>query len=247
MKKLYSLLLLLFLVSCGADSDSVSLGPGNGVTSIAGSTSGFTIINDHLYVLSTNSLKVLDISDAQLAPVLVNQMEVPANLETIFRKGQNLFLGADNGVYIYDVSLPEKPAYISRYQHQTGCDPVVANDKFAYVTIRDGNACGRNSINQLITLDISDVTNPVNKSVINMIRPRGLGFFQGDLYVGEGIYGLKKFDLSEGFDPKLDTFYTAIPANDLIGLTNSLLITSNSGITQYTKDGEALQLISRFR
>jgi hypothetical protein len=197
--------------------------------------------------LSNNNLKVLDISDAQLAPVVVSKMEVPANLETIFRRGQNLFLGADNGVYIYDVSLPEKPAYISRYQHQTGCDPVIANNQFAYVTIRDGNACGRNSVNQLITLDISELANPVSRSVLDMIRPRGLGFFQGDLYVGEGIYGLKKFDISEGFNPQLDTFYTAIPANDLIGLSNSLLITSNAGIAQYAKEGEALQLISRFR
>jgi hypothetical protein len=247
MKKINSILLLLFLFSCDSNDVGVSLGPGNGVTSTSGSTSGFTIINNHLYVLSNNTLKVLEISAAGLEPVLVNHIQVFGNLETIYKKGITLFLGADNGVYIYDVSQPESPTRISVYSHQTGCDPVIANDQFAYVTLRDGNNCGRNSINQLITLDITDLENPVSLSVIEMIRPRGLCFFQGDLYVGEGIYGLKKFDITEGYDPQIDTFYTEIAANDLIGLSETLLITSNAGISQYSKNGEDLALISRFR
>lgn len=233
--------------SCSSDDSGFSLGPGNGTTSIAGSTSEFTIINNHLYVLLGSKLKAFEISSNNVPPLLVSVTDVPANLETIFTRGNDLFIGADNGVYIYDVSLPDRPILISFYRHQTGCDPVIANEQFAYVTIREGNDCGRNNINELITLDISNLENPISTSIIDMVRPRGLGFFQGNLYVGEGIFGLKKFNLEEAYHPELDTFYREIPANDLIGLSETLLITSNEGISQYEGAGDSLKLLSRFR
>ncbi len=50
-----------------------------------------------------------------------------------------MFLGSTNGMYIYDISAPDTPKYVSELQHVTSCDPVVVDDKYAYVTLRGGN------------------------------------------------------------------------------------------------------------
>ena len=42
---------------------------------------------------------------------------------------------------IYDNSQPEIPLTSSSFFHATSCDPVVANDSMAYVTLRTGNTC----------------------------------------------------------------------------------------------------------
>ena len=54
-------------------------------------------------------------------------------LKTIFNKGNRLFLGSTNGLYIYDITIPATPRYISEFLHVTSCDPVVVDDTYAYV------------------------------------------------------------------------------------------------------------------
>jgi len=246
MKKLLLLLLPVILSCSGGDSDGIILGPGEGTSGIGGSTARFAIRNGYMYVSTNSKLKVLDLKDAT-HPNLVNTVTTFGNLETAVAYENLLFLGANDGVYIYDLIDPVHPDYITKFTHQTGCDPVIANGNVAYLTIRDGQTCTFRNVNQLITIDISDLTNPVGLDTISMIRPRGLSIFNGSLYVGEGAFGLKKFDITTPYEPKLDTFYADIPANDMIALTSEMIVTAGSGVSQFNLVGDTLNQISTIK
>lgn len=239
---------LATIVGCSSDgSEDFHLGPGDGATGIGGSTARFTISGDHLYVVDHTHMKLLDIADPE-DPVFKADIDLGRGIETIFSYKENLFIGGQSGMQIYDISDEANPRYLSEFVHQTACDPVIANDNYAYVTIREGVSCNTiMSVNRLITVDIRDLTNPVEVDIDEMINPRGLTFFKGDLYVAEGIHGLKRFNIGNPADPKLDTFYTDIAANDMIGLSNTMIITRDEGIYQFGCQQDSLLLFSTLK
>ena len=49
------------------------------------------------------------------------------DIETIFNRGNHLFLGSMRGMYIYDITNPAVPTFVSEFQHGTACDPVVVD------------------------------------------------------------------------------------------------------------------------
>lgn len=239
------ILCLNYIWSCASDSDSnISLGPGNGASGVGGSTARFTIYGQFMYIVTASNLKVLSLIKPG-EPELIKSLPLTSRLETVFIFEDNLFIGSQDGMFIYSLDHPSSPEYRATFRHQTACDPVIVNGNFAYITIREGQTCWNQSVNQLITVDISDLNNPVQMDTINMIRPRGLTIYDGSLYVGEGIYGLKKFDISTPYKPKLDTFFTHIQCNDMIGLPANLIVTSNEGVSQYLSAGDSLQLLSK--
>lgn len=235
----------ILLWQCAADDgDALAFGDGSGTQGIAGSTARFAVSGDFLYVVNNSQLQSVDISNPR-DPFLSSTQDLGWGIETIFGYRSYLFIGGQNGMQVFGQRDNGEAFFLSQYMHQTACDPVIANDKYAYITIRGGTICGSNNLNALITVDVTDIRNPEEMSVINMINPRGLTFFQGDLYVAEGIYGLKRFDLSNPALPALDTFFTQIPANDMIGLANTLIVTGEEGILQYGYDQDSLEFLSQ--
>ena len=247
MRKL-AILILVICGGCASEDGGVDFfGPGDGaagVVGIAGSTSRFIIKNNYLYIATDDRLKVLDLSSEDKSAEEVASLPTLGDLETIFAFGNNLFIGAESGVYLYDITNPASPEFLSRYEHQTACDPVIANQGFAYLTIRGGTDCRGENVNRLITLNIADVENPEAVDTLDMISPRGLAFYENQLFVGEGIFGLKRFDLTVPYAPVLDTFYTNVPANDMIALPQHLIVTQSQGIHQYGVAADSLNLLS---
>jgi hypothetical protein len=241
------LLITLIILSCSDDDGStITLGPGNGDIGVGGSTARFVIKGDYLYVATDLELKVIKLTTAQ-RPQLIGEFPTIGGLETIFNLGNYLFLGAEDGVYIYSIANPASPKFVTRYVHQLACDPVIAQGNFAYLTLRDGSDCRGDGFNQLITLDISDINDIVAIDTVNMLRPRGLAIFDGDLYVSEGAFGTKRFDIVTPYRPLLDTFYMEIPSNDLIGLSDVLIMTENSGVSQFGLTNDTLVLLSKIQ
>lgn len=243
MKKVCLIMLLAAgLLSCedmGMNKDMA--GPDTG---IGGSTARFTVSGDFLYIVNNTNLNVVDVSTPQ-DPEFVSTTELGWGIETIFPYKDNLFIGGQTGMQIWSIEDGGSPQYVSGFQHTTTCDPVIANDQYAYVTIRSGVGCnGMFEVNQLITLDISNLSSPFVTSEVQMINPRGLTFFRGDLFVAEGNHGLKRFSLADPSKPQLINFYDDIPANDMIGLSNTMIITHDSGIDQFGWEAEQLQFFS---
>ncbi|WP_020529427.1 LVIVD repeat-containing protein [Flexithrix dorotheae] len=230
----YFILLLLAFAGCEY-SDGESFNPETSTTGVGGSTARFAVSGDVLYTVDHNSLIVFDISQEQ-NPRMLKQIGLSAIVETIFPKGNLLFIGSQNGMFIYDVKNPINPIMLSMYVHTVSCDPVVADDRYAYVTLRSQTGfCGRD-INELQIIDIQNLYNPTLLTSYGMTAPKGLGINDTTLFVCDD--GLKIFNASDVLNLK-QTNHFNIEADDVIPLADRLLITGEDGLYQYTyKNGE---------
>jgi hypothetical protein len=211
---------------------STTLSDGYGV---GGSMARILASNNTLYILN-NGLHVYDITD-RTSPSFVKSYDHSFDVvETLFQDGSNLFIGTQSGVLIYDVENPQDPVYISDFAHATGCDPVVASNGYAYVTLRSGNDCGEVE-DQLDIIDINDIENPELVKTVEMDSPYGLGVLNEVLFVCDGDAGLKMFDVTDPVEPNLTNTYQSMSPYDIIPLNNDLiLIVGENGLLQYSLD-----------
>jgi len=147
-----------------------STGGGQGV-GIAGSTARFGIYEDIIYLLNESVLYVYDISNLR-QPVYVKELYTNTIAETVFLYDGKLFMGTQTGMKVFDLNNPSSPEFISEFSHIQSCDPVVVLDDYAYITLRDGNACG-SFTNQLDVVDISNIHDPMLVKSYDMNNPYG--------------------------------------------------------------------------
>ncbi len=205
-----------------------------GGAGVGGSMARFMLNEEYLYVIAIPSrLKTVDVASASQMSI-IDSVDVPRNMETLFRLGNNLFVGTTTGLLIFDLVNPQKPNQISSYDHITACDPVVVDGQYAYVTLRTGTMC-TNGQNLLEVIDISSVTNPYLVKSYPMFNPHGLGVDGNLLFVCDGAAGLKIYDKTDPLEiithqvahyPDFNT-YDVIPLNDI------LMLVGEGGIYQY--------------
>lgn len=242
------IILVCMSLACGSDSSdgSFTLGDGEGFQSVSGSLASFAVNNDYLYALTNGGLEVFHLSP-EGRPSLVSSVEVADDAETVFIYNDYLLFGSSTGMIIMDINSPANPTYVARVSHQTACDPVIARDDVAYLTIRNGSNCTQISQNLLIVYEISEINNPKEIRRINMIDPRGLGIVGDKLLVGEGRIGLKQFDISRADSPVFEIIYPDFEANDVIGLNNSVFILGSRSIEQLEMKDDTLVKISTIK
>jgi hypothetical protein len=200
----------------------------------SGSMARFMLNDNYLYVIAVPTrLKTVDITTVTEMAV-IDSVVMPRNMETLFRLEDKLFVGTTTGMLIFDLADPQKPAYVSAYDHIRACDPVVVDGQYAYVTLRTGNMCN-NGQNLLEVIDISSLANPYLVKSYPMFNPHGLGTDGDLLFVCDGAAGLKIYDKSDPLAiitnriahyPDFDT-YDVIPMNGI------LMLVGKDGIYQY--------------
>lgn len=202
-------------------------------TGVGGSMARFTIMKEHLYSIDNSHMQIFDISNLD-NPEPGAKLNIGWGIETIFPYKDNLFIGSQDGMHIYDNTNPEFPMHLSTYSHIVSCDPVVVEDDIAYVTLRSGTGC-RNSINSLDVIDISDLTNPSRLESYPMTNPHGLGIDQGTLFICDGNAGLKVYDASDIYkiDENMLVNYSQIDAFDVIPYNGTLIMIGNDGLYQF--------------
>ena len=245
MKNLKYIILFALILACESSSDSIGSFSGNGVqsstsgegssnTGIGGSMARFTIVGDYLYTVDSYNLKSFDISD-QLNPEFREEVNLGWGVETIFPYDNNLFIGTQSGMHIYSLEKREKPSWISTYEHITSCDPVVVQGDYAYVTLRGGAEC-QNFNNQLDIIDISELEQPSLFKTYPMINPHGLGIDDNCLFITEGEYGLKMYDITNIDDIILKKHFKDISSVDVIPFMDVLMVIGSDGFHQYNYD-----------
>ena len=202
----------------------------SGVTTLTGSTARFAAYGDYLYVVTSSMLKVFVLSGNTVTKG--HEQYLGWDTETIFAYDQKLFLGTTTGLLIYDIANPAAPARLSSLSHVMGCDPVVVQGDYAYVTIRGGNACGQD-LSLLDVVDISSPAQPYLKASYGMHAPYGLGIDGNTLFVCDN--GLKVFDASDPLQigGKQVKHFTGINGVDVIPYNNVLILIGSDGLYQY--------------
>ena len=160
-----------------------------------GSLSRMALFGGHFYYVNEFSMHIYDVSDLS-TPEKVSEAYMEWGVETIFPYKSNIFIGANNGMHIYDNEDPSNPQYLSTFAHANACDPVVVQDDIAYVTLRDGNEC-EDFVNQLDVVDVSNLLEPQLIASFPMHNPHGLAVRGDILYLCEGDEGLKVFNVAE--------------------------------------------------
>lgn len=205
---------------------------GSGV-GVGGSMARFGIKGNVLYVLTTNSLKVFDITDKD-NPTKHNDLYPGWNVETMFLTDKTMFLGTTTGMVTYDISVPLSPQSRTFFTHARSCDPVIVDDTLAYITLRTGTNCG-GSINTLSVVNVKNINSPKLLATYSMYNPHGLGKAGDLLFICDGTAGLKVFDAS---DPKTITShliytYGGINTFDVIPVGDLLILIGDDGLYQY--------------
>jgi hypothetical protein len=231
-------------------NSKAAIAPGNGSgPGVGGSLARFTINSDHLYTLDGGDVDYLDITN-EASPIQKGNLYVNWDIETIFPYKDKLFLGARSGMHIVDVSTPAQPILLSTFTHANSCDPVVVDDKYAYVTLRSGNVTCQGFNNQLDVIDIQDLTKPVLLKTYEMTNPHGLGIDNKTLFICDGNAGLKVYDATDinKIDKNLIAKHTGINALDVIPFNDVLMLIGENGVYQYDySDPKNLKLLSTIK
>ncbi len=211
----------------------------------AGSMAKFMLYDNYLYTLFLSQMKLFDISKLD-QPEEANNVHINWDIETLFRYKDKMFIGAQTGMYIYDLSVPESPTYLSEFTHAQSCDPVVVENDIAYVTLRSGTSCG-GTLNQLDVIDVSNILNPVHLKTYPFDWPHGLGIDNGTLFICDGESGLKVYDAADpmSISDNQIAHFDNINSKDVIPLGDVLLMIGNDGLYQYDySDLNELELLS---
>ncbi len=242
---------MMFAAGCSDDSASPNMSDGG--TGKTGSMARFAIAGEWLYTVNSNQLTVVSIADPA-QPVEGDRLYLwSGDVETIFAMDSLLFIGSQSAMYIYDIREPEFPEFMSVSSHFKSCDPVVAADTLAFVTLNSslGSWCGQRG-DALIVYDISDVERPEVIKEVALSSPRGLAvdIEQKLLFVCDN--GIKAYDISDPRNIK-EPAYTSISVEqvgradtyDCILHDGRLIVIGAAGLYQLGYDREEFSFISK--
>lgn len=231
---------LLSIGGCSKQSTSYTPSP----TGISGSLSRFTISGNRLFCLDGNTLKTFDITNGG-HPVYLSTVELSTDPETIFTYQNYLLLGTSTGMLIY--SIADNPALVSTYEHIVSCDPVVAENGYAYVTLRNTSNCNNvNGASRMEIISLADMTQPTQVGLINFNAPYGLAVYNNLVFIAdEGVY-VRVVDVTDKTQPVLLNTLSVNGARDVIALPNRLLVMAEKKLAQYDySNPQQIQLISQ--
>ena len=233
MRNIILLITVCLFIGCSKDTLNSSSTGGN-ETGTGGSLARFTVVGNYLYLVENTTLKTFNITNPA-SPVLSNSIVIGGNIETIYPYKNNLFIGSQNGMFIYSLANPEAPQMAGTATHVRTCDPVVANDTTAFVTLRSSGFCGA-ARDGLYIYNITSLINPQLIKTVDLPTPYGLGLKDNTLFVCQGSNGMTVLDVSDTNNPVTIQTITGNDFRDVIPY-NSLLIC-------YVADGLALYDIS---
>ena len=233
-------------VSFSGNSNSVRSASSSNNSAIAGSMARFMMIENFLYVITDeNTVNIFDIRTNNLQSIGSFKPWNDANgwgmIETLFTFKEHLFIGSNAGMLAYDISAPASPVFLSSYSHLTSCDPVVANDSYAFITLRSGgNNCNWGNTDQLDILDITDIMNPTEINSFNLSNPHGLDIDSENelLFVCDGFAGMIVYsfeDIQRVQSNKLD-HYTGLETYDVIVNNGIAHVIGTEGLKQFSYD-----------
>ena len=225
------------LVNTDITAFSANGGGAPEVVGQGGSLATMTIASSTLYSLERSRVTAFDLSEPT-EPTKAGTLDLPWGIETLFPRGELLFVGAQSGMHILDLEDPLNPTHLSTFGHVTSCDPVVVNGDLAYVTLWGGTTCG-NARDQLEVIDISNPAQPQSRQIVPMNKSHGLAVAEGKLFLCTADDGLKSYELTDtGLLGAIIDVDQSVDAWDIIALPdeNELIVFQRGslGIAQFT-------------
>ncbi|MFI5151954.1 MAG: LVIVD repeat-containing protein [Chitinophagales bacterium] len=216
--------------------------PGNGM---GGSMSRFTIINDYFYTVSNSNLSAFDVSHSA-DPQFISSTQIDWHIETIFPFKDKLFIGSNNGMFMFDISSdPAHPALYGEFTHERSCDPVISDGEYAYITLSSGTVC-LGFENELQIVDIHDLKNSALLATYHMNHPLGLSKDGNNLFICDDDDGLKVFNAAVVSNLQLIKQLKDAHTRDVIAAGGIALVIGKEGLFEYDyRDQSNIHLIGK--
>lgn len=199
---------------------------------INGSMARFALRNDYLYTVSNSDLKVFGLQNAD-QPQQLNTVAIGWGIETIYPFKEQLFIGSNNGMFIFSVQNPAAPQKTGSFQHAFACDPVIADDTHAYVTLRSGTTCRGTITNQLDVIDIANLQAPSLLKTYPLTNPHGLSKDGNLLFVCDGKDGLRIYNAANPTNLSLVKHIKGFEAYDVIAWNGNALVVTKTALLQF--------------
>lgn len=199
---------------------------------IGGSMARFALAGDYLYTVSDAELSAFDISNSD-QPAFSSKIQVDWHVETIYPFKNKLFIGSNNGMFMYDIEAsPGTPVKFGEFTHARACDPVIADDKYAYVTLHSGTAClGYN--NQLDIVRLNNLFDAELAKTYDLTSPQGLSKDGNILFICDGTDGLKVYDAADVMNLQLLKHFPGLETYDVIAHNKTAIVVAKDGLYQY--------------
>lgn len=229
-------------VPCGTNSrgfrslSDASSGESSGSnTGKGGSMSKFAVIDNYLYIVNSSELLPFDVTNPSDPIKKLKIGLVASNIETLFPYNSYLYMGASNGIHIYNTAGSKaSPSFVNTMEHFFGCDPVIVDKDYAFSTIRGGTVCRNTTISALNIYDVKDPSNSQFIYSMNLEEPYGLGIKDDLLFICQGTKGLYVYNWDiTNRHISFRHSYPDIHAFDVIVNGNTLIVTADNGLFQF--------------
>ena len=230
-KYFFLIIIIAFGFSCTKEAGDSAIT--NGAASDVGkggSLARFTIVGSYLYAVDNYFLYTYNIADPK-NPVKTNTVNVGFDVETIYPYKNRLFIGSGTGLYIYSIDTASFPSKMGEARHLRSCDPVIATDSVAFVTLK-GSRCGP-AEDGLYVYDIKNLFQPLLKNTTKISTPEGLGIQDSTLYVCSNTNGLRVYNVSNPYMPVERKILKDAVYKDVIAYGNLLICYVTTGILLY--------------
>lgn len=221
---------MIMIAGCDKSTLEGSSNAGN-QNGVGGSLARFTLAGNYLYIVEEATLKTFDVS-APANPILKNTVVIGNNIETIYPYKNNLFIGSQTGMFIYSIADPAAPKLSGSATHVRSCDPVVANDTAAFVTLRSGSFCGAPA-DGLYLYKITNLLSPQLVKNFSLPTPYGLGLKDSILFVCLGANGMAVVNVKNINAPVISQSITGNDFRDVIPYGDLLICYVMDGIALY--------------
>ena len=210
-----------------------------------GSMARFALVGNYLYTAGNSDLSVFNIANSN-DPLFSNKIQIGWNVETIYPFENNLFVGSTNGMYIYDIKAsPSNPSEDGEFTHARSCDPVIADDNYAYVTLHSGTTCLGYS-NELDIVKLNNLTDAELVTTYNLTGPLGLSKDGNTLFICDGTDGLKIYNATNVLNLQLIKKFPGLETFDVIAWNKNAIVVAKDGLYQYDYSDESnIYLVSK--
>jgi hypothetical protein len=197
-----------------------------------GSIARFALAGNYLYTVGDQDLTSFNITNSN-NPLFSNKTQIDWHVETIYPFKDKLFIGSNNGMFIYDINTsPGNPVKVGEFTHARSCDPVVADDNYAYVTLHSGSTC-LGYTNELDIVKLNNLTNAELVKTYNLTGPLGLSKDGNLLFICDGTDGLKIYNASNIQNLQLLKQFPGLETYDVIAWNKIALVVAKDGLYQY--------------
>ena len=212
---------------------------------ISGKYNTILVVGEYMYAVNNSELITFDLSDDS-NPQEINKQDVGRDIENIYHSENTLFIGSRAELHIYAINTDGVPTKKSSTEYvafgdgdTTPCDPVVASQDVAYVTLSTSfsnfdDPCGSTlEVNELRAYNVQDLSSPQIMSIVPMHNPQGLSIDGDYLFVSDGTAGFSVFEVEHNGLLELVASIDGFAAYDLIAKDGKLLVVSPDEIRQY--------------